>query len=143
MTKLVKSGCVLAERRLAGENPNWTEVLGSVAAFINSQYGRGRFDVSAYEAVFGQEYDHEFACSKEEARKCWIIEEQMQVTNDTAFQEYAKEYFYVDADRDKDDLSYEDDSSYLLDDDINDTKTEEVDNTFFNEHLMDDVSEDM
>ena len=43
-------GCVLAERRLAGGNPNWTEVLGSVAVFINLQHGRGKFDVSAYEA---------------------------------------------------------------------------------------------
>jgi hypothetical protein len=29
---------VLSERREAGENPNWTEVLGSVAATINSQH---------------------------------------------------------------------------------------------------------
>ena len=58
---------VLTERRLAGENPNWTEVLGSVAAVLNSQSGRGRNDVSAYEAVFGQVYDHPLTCSKEEA----------------------------------------------------------------------------
>ncbi len=51
--------------------------------------------MSAYEAVFGQEFDHEFACSKEKARKCWTIEEQLQVTNDTAFQEYVKEYFML------------------------------------------------
>ena len=145
MNKLVKRtlGCVLAERRLAGENPNWTEVLGSVAAFINSQHGRGKFDVSAYQAVFGQEFDHELACSKEEARKCWTIEDQLQVTNDTAFQEYVKEYFYLDADRDEDDLSYEDDSRYFLDDNINESKMEERDDTFFDEHLMDDVSEDV
>ncbi len=75
----------------------------------------------------------------------------MQVTNDTAFQEYVKEHFHVNSDKiiarkvdgDKDDSRYEGDSSYFLNDDINDTKTEEVDNTFFNKHLMDDVSEDM
>ena len=145
MNKLVKRtlGCVLAERRLAHENPNWTEVFGSVAAFINSQYSRGKFDVSAYKAVFGQEFDHEFACLKEEARKCWTIGEQLQVTNDTAFQEYVKEYFYVDADRDQYDSSYEDDLSYFSDDNINETKTKEVDDTFFDKHLMDDVSEDV
>jgi transposase InsO family protein len=45
---------VLSERSEAGENPNWTEVLGSVAATINSQHGRGKNDVSSYEAVIGQ-----------------------------------------------------------------------------------------
>jgi hypothetical protein len=42
---------------MAGHNPNWTEILGSVAAVVNSQnsqYGRGKNDVSAYEAVYGQ-----------------------------------------------------------------------------------------
>jgi transposase InsO family protein len=58
-------GSVLAERRLAGDNPNWTEVVGSVAAVINSQCGLGKYHVSAYEAVFGQVYDHPFSCSKE------------------------------------------------------------------------------
>jgi hypothetical protein len=40
-------------------------------------------------------------------------------------------------------LSYEDDSSYFSNEDINGTKTKEVDDTFFNEHLMDDVAEDV
>ena len=54
VNKLVKRvlGTVLAERRMLGQNPNWTEVLGSVAAVINSQKGRGKNDVSAYEAVY-------------------------------------------------------------------------------------------
>jgi len=62
INKLVKRvlGSVLAERRLAGESPNWTEVLGSVAAVINLQAGRGKNDVSAYEAVFGLAFDHNF-----------------------------------------------------------------------------------
>ena len=58
-------GRVLTERCLTGENPNWTEVLGCVAAVINSQSGCGKNDVSAYEAVFGQLYDHPFICSKD------------------------------------------------------------------------------
>ena len=40
-------------------------------------------------------------------------------------------------------MSYEDDSSYFSNEDINGTKTKEVDDTFFNEHLMDDVAEDV
>ena len=46
-------GTVLAEKRLAGQNPNWTEVLGSVAAAINLQCGRCKNYVSAYGAVYG------------------------------------------------------------------------------------------
>jgi transposase InsO family protein len=46
MNKLVKRALnsTLAERRLGGENPNWTEVLGNVGATINSAAGRGRND---------------------------------------------------------------------------------------------------
>ncbi len=35
MNKLVKRilGTLLTERRLAGDNPNWTEVLGLVSAY--------------------------------------------------------------------------------------------------------------
>jgi hypothetical protein len=69
VNKFVKRvlGMVLAERRLEGENPNCTEVLGSVAATINLQHGCGKNDVSLYKAVFGHKFNHEFACSKAEA----------------------------------------------------------------------------
>jgi transposase InsO family protein len=65
MNKFVKRvlAMVLSERREAGENPNWTEVLGSVAATINSQHDRGKNEVSSYEAVFGQRFNHALACS--------------------------------------------------------------------------------
>ena len=81
MNKLVKRvlGSVLVKHRLAGENPNWTEVLGCVASSINSQHGCGKNDVSSYKAVYGQVFDHEFSCSKEEARKCWTLPERMRV----------------------------------------------------------------
>jgi hypothetical protein len=50
---------VLAERWLKGENPDWTEVLGSVSAAINAQYGHGKYDVAAYTSVFGCHYNQE------------------------------------------------------------------------------------
>jgi hypothetical protein len=70
MNKLVKRiiGSVLTKQRLVGDNPNWTEVLGLIAAVINFQHGCQKEDVSSYEAVYGQQYDHEVSCSKEEAR---------------------------------------------------------------------------
>lgn len=82
MNKLVKRvlNTTLAERRLVGENPNWTEVLGSVAATINSAAGRGKNDVPAYTAVYGQTYDHDISCSKEEARRCWSLPERLRVS---------------------------------------------------------------
>jgi hypothetical protein len=81
MNKLVKRvlDSMLVKHRLAGENPNWREVLGCVASSINSQHGRGKNDVSSYKAVYGQVFDHEFSCSKEEARKCWTLPERMRV----------------------------------------------------------------
>ena len=45
---------VLAKYRLAGKHYNLTEVLGSIALAINTQHGWGKDDVSAYEAVYGQ-----------------------------------------------------------------------------------------
>jgi hypothetical protein len=56
MNKFVKRtlGTVLAEYWLIGKHPNWTEVLGSLASAINTQHGRGKNYVSAYEAVYGQ-----------------------------------------------------------------------------------------
>lgn len=82
MNKLVKRvlNSTLAERRLVGENPNWTEVLGSVSATINSAAGRGKNDASAYTAVYGQTYDHDISCSKEEARRCWSLPERLRVS---------------------------------------------------------------
>jgi hypothetical protein len=56
MNKFVKRniGSVLSECWLLGKNPNWTEVLGSVSADINSQHGHCKDDVSLFEAVYGQ-----------------------------------------------------------------------------------------
>jgi hypothetical protein len=137
MNRFVKRilGMVLSERREAGENPNWTEVLGSVAATINSQHGRGKYEVSSYEAVFGHRFNHALSCSKDEARRCWTLSEHMQITNDLDFKKYVHEYFDVDSYGDDTD---EDDSRYFSDDDIPSDETEEVDDDYFNMHLMDD-----
>ncbi len=69
MNKFVKRtlGMVLSEYRFVGKERSWTEVFASIASAINSQHGRGKYDVSAYEAVYGQKMDHDFSCSKEEA----------------------------------------------------------------------------
>ncbi len=116
---------VLAERRLAGETPNWTEVLGSVAATINLQYGRGKNNVSLYEAVFGHEFNHKCACSKEEARRCWTPDERMRVINDKEFEEYVQEYFILD--HNGINVASDDDLSYFSNDEIPIDEIDEVD----------------
>jgi hypothetical protein len=45
-------GSVLAECRLLGKSPNWTEVLGSVIAAINSQHGCCKDNISSFKAVY-------------------------------------------------------------------------------------------
>ena len=73
MNKFAKRniGAILSEWKMMGKNPNWTEVLGSVAAAINSQHGPCKENLSSFEAVCGQVLHHEFSCSKEEACQCW------------------------------------------------------------------------
>jgi hypothetical protein len=91
-------GTMLAERRLAGHNPNWTEVLGSVAAAINLQCGQCKNDVSAYEAVYRDKFDHHMSCSKSEACQCWTLFDHIKVTNEPEFDQFCREnYIIVDA----------------------------------------------
>jgi hypothetical protein len=74
-------------------------VLGSIASAINTQHGREKNDVSAYEAVFGQKMDHDFSCSKEEACRCWTEPERLKVTNNPEFTEYACKNYIIDDDK--------------------------------------------
>jgi len=116
MNKLVKRilGTLLTERRLAGDNPNWTEVLGMVAATINSQHCRGKDDVSLFEAVYGQVLKHDMSCSKAEAHQCWTLPQFLKVTNDAEFAEYAVNNYNLDEDSSDD--AEQDDSGYFSDD---------------------------
>ncbi len=118
VNKLVKRvlGSVLAERRLAGQNPNWTKVLGSVAAVINSQKGQSKHDVSAYKALYGQKLDHPLSCSKAEARRFWTVKDRMLVTIEPKFEIYCKE-------------------NYILEDNINEVTEDDVDSYFYEDDL--------
>ena len=135
---------ILAERRAAGENPNWTEILGNVAAVINSQHGRGANDTSAYYAVTGQKYHHDFTCSKEEARRCWTLDERMKVTNDIDFEKYVKENYILDDD--DDDASEDDDDDdeqvdYWSDDDLPFDESDEVGDDMFDMQISFDIND--
>ena len=132
MNKMVKRvlNAVLAERRLKGENPNWTEVLGSVSAAINAQYGRGKYDVAAYTSVFGCHYNQEVSTSKEEARQCWTLPQRLKLTDDEEFKRSLEDDFYLSSASSQDENDSNDDpdnnddwsdaSETLADDEVDD-----------------------
>ncbi len=69
--------------------------MGAVSAAINSQHGRGKDDVSTFEAVYGQKLSHEMSCTKEEACNCWTLPEMLRVTSNNDFKAYAEENYYL------------------------------------------------
>jgi hypothetical protein len=130
MNKFVKRilGIVLLEYRLVGKDRNWTEVLGSIASAINLQHGREKYDVSAYEAVYGQKMDHDFSCLKEEAQQCWMVPEWLKVTNDPQFTKYARKNYIINDDKisDDDKICDDDAEGYFSDGSLPSDEKEEV-----------------
>ncbi len=113
-------------------------MLGSNASAINSQHGGGKYDVSAYEAVYGQKMDHDFSCSKEEAQQCWTVPEWLKVTNDPKFTKYARKNYIIDDDKICDD----DAIGYFSDGLLPSDKKEEVSDEYFFDHMQDDITDD-
>ena len=103
-----------------------------VSMTINSQNGRGKDDVSSFEAVYGQVLNHDMSCSKAEARECWTLPQFLKVTNDEEFAEYAAKNYILDEDSSDAD-EQEDSSGYFSDEELQDDEKEEVmDDDFFN-----------
>jgi hypothetical protein len=104
---------------------------------INSQSGRGRNDVSAYKVVFGQRYHRQYSCSREEAQRCWTVNEVLLVTNDSNFHNNVAMDFDLRVDNnevsDKEDPA----SGYFSDKEIPVDEQEEVTEQYFFAHLMD------
>jgi hypothetical protein len=126
-------GSVLPERCQSGENPNWTKVLGSVASVINSQCDWGGNNVNPYEAVFGQIFDHPFSCNKAEARRCWTMDDRMNVTNEPDFDDFVKDNFILKEDEkeehsedDSNNDDNEEDVAYWSDDDLSEEEKRSV-----------------
>ncbi len=113
-------------------------MLSSIASAINTQHGRGGNDVSAYEAVYGQKMGHDFSCLKEEGHQCWMVPEQLKLTNNPKFTEYACKNYIVDNDKICDD----DAKGYFLDGLLLSDNNEELSDDYFFDHLQDDISEE-
>ncbi len=135
MNKLAKRviGSVLTKQRLVGDNPNWTAVLDLVAAVINSQHGCKKEDISSYEAVYGQEFDHEVSCSEEEARWCWTLPQLLKITNNTEFPDYVSSIYHLDDGFAADD---ENDNGYFSDQILLEDERDAITDEDFLKHLV-------
>ena len=83
--------------------------------------------------------DFPLTCSKSEACKCWTVSECMKVTGDTEFNEFCKANYILDTDEEEeeeDDLA-NDASGYFSEDDLPADEMDEVDDDYFNAHLLD------
>jgi hypothetical protein len=102
-----------------------------VAATINSQHGRGKDDVSSFEAVYGQVLNHDMSCSKAEACECWTLPQFLKVTNDAEFAKYvANNYILVGNSTDA--AEKDESSGYFSDEELQEDEKEEVtDDDFF------------
>ena len=82
--------------------------------------------------------DHDFSCSKEEARLCWTVPGLLKVTNDPEFTEYARENYIID----DDEICDDDAKGYFSDRLLPSDEKEEVSDKYFFDHLQDDITED-
>jgi hypothetical protein len=139
MNKFAKRNidAIMSERKMIGKNPNWTEVLGSVAAAIISQHGHCKDNVLSFEAVYGQVLHHELSCSNNEACRCWTVPRRLKVTNNLDFEACTKDHFNVDYEDDDDNA---DDSGYFSNGSLPSEEKEEVLDSEFYEHLNDKPS---
>ena len=108
-------------------------MLGLVAAVINSQHGCRKDEVSSYEAVYGQEFDHEVSCSEEEARQSWTLPQLLKITNNTEFSGYVSSIYHLDDGSAADD---EDDDGYFSDEMLPEDERDEVTDENFLKHLV-------
>jgi hypothetical protein len=100
-----------------------------VSAAINSQHGRGKGNVSTFEAVYGQKLNHEVSCTKEEVRICCTLPEILCVTSNNNFKAYAEENYYL-GDEEFSEGDGEDDG-YFSNDTLPTNEREEVDDDYF------------
>jgi hypothetical protein len=135
MNKFVKRviGSVLTKRRLVGDTPNWTEVLGLVTAVINSRHRHGKDDISSNGAFYGQQFDHEVSCSKEEAHWCWTLQQLLKVINNTEFSNYVSANYHLD---DGSAANDEDDDGDFSDETLPEDKRDEVTDEDLLKHLV-------
>ena len=77
---------VLASEVQKGKlRPNWTKYLGEVNSILNLQCGQAKNDVSAYETVFGIDFDPIMPDTRDSICRCTTIQERMDVAASSRF----------------------------------------------------------
>ncbi len=137
INRLVKRSihALLSQQHEFGKNPNWTVILGAVAAAINSQFGRGKNDVSAYEAFYGEKMNHQVTCTTAEACHCLTLTHLMKVMDeDDDFKAYVDANYYLADEEeygDDDTILNEEDDGYFSDGTLPSEERDKVDDNYF------------
>jgi hypothetical protein len=108
-------------------------VLGSV---INSQHGCFKYNVSLFKVVYGQVFDHELSCTKEEACQCWMVPQRLQVTNNQEFEAYVQKNCYLGDEEAMEEIN----DGYFSNGLLPPNKKDKVSDNYFFEHLNDNFS---
>ncbi len=87
---------ISSERRLQSLKVNWTNLIGQVMSVCNSHSGWKKYDVSSYEAVFGQRYHTQLKCNLEDMHKCRSIYQWLKLSPDKGLETYVRENNIVD-----------------------------------------------
>ena len=110
-------------------------LFGALMLVCNSHSGRKKYDVSSYEAVFGQMCHPQLKCNLEDMRKCWLIYQRLKLRADERLETYVRENDIVDIEFDNDAIAAAADA--MDDDDISNDDDEdegqEIDDNAFPE----------
>ena len=86
LVKCVMNSVLASEAQKRKLRPNWTKYLGEVNSILNRQCGWAKNDVSAYETVFGIDFDPIMPdTSRDSICRCTTIQECMDVAASSRF----------------------------------------------------------
>ena len=85
LVKCVMNSVLASEVQKGKLRPNWTKYLGEVNSILNRQCGWAKNDVSAYETVFGIDFDPIMPDTRDSIRRCTTIQERMDVAASSRF----------------------------------------------------------
>jgi hypothetical protein len=93
LVKRVMNSVLASEIQKGKVRPNWTKYLGEVNSILNRQCGQAKNDVSAYETVFGIDFDPIMPDTKDSIRRCTTIQERMDVVASSRFRAVVKSMY--------------------------------------------------
>ena len=99
MNKVVKAvlGTIKVEELEAKRTPCWPELLHRVMEVLNKKRSKGRHEVSAYKAVFGQTLEDKALVSTANLRRCTTVADRIALVSTPGFDEFASREYILDA----------------------------------------------